>query len=220
VECQVRLLTVEFGPIKSVEFIPIAEESGIICFVNSHVLRSACALIRELLSSGCRFESMAVQVSPVMLLQQRFVADVAELLREYNIPEGKLALEIYDSPVMAPVARKVMERLNDLGVELILGGFDFGPSGFKNMMTMPVDAIKLGRHFIWQLETNPRSGPVIEALIQAAGRLGIKLIAEGVETEQQNSLLTRYKCPYRQGFYYSPSVDLTELRQILEREDG
>jgi len=216
IEAQVRLLTLEFGPIKAADFEPIAEASGIICFFNRHVLDKICALIRVFLDEGQEFESIAVNISPVMFIQQSFVSEVAALLEQYRIPKKKLALDIRPSPMIAPCARAVMERLSALGVEIVFTSFDRDYAGFRDILTLPLDFIKMGRPLVWQMETNPRSGPIIESIISMAGNLGINVIAEGVETEQQHIALNRYNCPYRQGFYYSQSVELSEMRRLLK----
>ena len=215
IECASRLLTVEFGPVRQSEFLPLAEESGVAYFVNMHVIRRACRAIQELTAKGVQFESMSVELSPVLLPQRGFVNEVAALLDEYRVPYKKLALEVYDHPMSAHCIRPVVEKLSSLGVEIVLGGVDFGFSGLRDILTLPVDAIKLGRMSVWQLETNPRSGAVVQGLIQIAASLGIKLIAEGVETDYQNSLLGRYRCPYRQGLYYSHSLSIAELEELF-----
>lgn len=215
IECQTRLLTVEFGPVNFSEYGPIAEESGIACFVNLHVIQRVCALIRRLLDEGLAFESISVQVSPTLFVQRGFTGEMAALMKEYRIPPKKLGLEVYETPLVSHLAKEVMDKLSALGAELVFNSLDFGYASFRDLLTLPIDVIKLKRLFIWQLETNPRSGPIIEGLIHMAEKLGIKLVAEGVETVQQNDLLTRYGCNYRQGFYFSPSVTLDELRELL-----
>ena len=216
IECYPRLLTVEFGPVKATEFLPLAEESGVACFVNMYVVRRACEAIRQLLDEGIVFESLSVQISPVMLIQRGFTDEVAQLLGSHNIPSKKLAFEIREDPMTAHCIRSVMEKLVALGVEIVLSGADYGLGGLRDVIALPINAVKLGRLSVWQIETNPRSGAVIEGLVQICENLGIKLIASGVETQYQNSLLSRYHCPYRQGLYYSPAISLPEIKTMLQ----
>ena len=217
IECHPRLLTVEFGPVQSSEFLPLAEESGVAYFVSMHVIRRACAVIASLVEAGYEFESLAIPVPSMLLIQRGFEEGLAALLSQYKIPYKKLALEIRDEPLTAPYIRPVLEKLSSLGVEIVLGRFNFGLSNMQDLLSLPIDAVKLGRRFVWQLETSAhsRSGALVEGLVRIAANLGVKLIAEGVETAHQSALLERYRCPYRQGFYYTPAVDLNELKALL-----
>lgn len=217
VECQTRLLTVEFGPVKVAEYGPIAEEIGIATYVNLHVIRRVCTLIRQLLDEGYDFESVSVQVTPVMFVQQSFPDQLEALIREYSIPPKKLGLEVYENPLVSHLSKEVTDRLSGLGAEIIFNSLEFGSASFRDLLTLPIDVLKLKRQFIWLLETNPRSQPVIEGLIHMARGLGVKLVAEGVETDQQNDILNRYVCDYRQGFYYSPTVNVFELKELLAK---
>ena len=108
-----------------------------------------------------------------------------------------------------------MQTLKDLGVELILNEFGSGYSGISTILDLPVDTLKLERLFVWQLETNPKSRYIMEGLIRMARDLNLTIIAEGVETENQVTLLTEAGCNYQQGFYYSPTLEKQALLQIL-----
>jgi EAL domain-containing protein (putative c-di-GMP-specific phosphodiesterase class I) len=112
---------------------------------------------------------------------------------------------------------EVLQKLSALGIELVLNDFGTGYSGINNILDLPVQALKLERMFVWQLETNPRSGALIEGLIQIAQNLGLNLIAEGVETENQVTLLKKYGCKLEQGFYYSATVASERLCEVLGR---
>ncbi len=216
-DCYPRILSVDFGLICAPEFMGIAEDSGLIGPINMYIIRRACAEIRALIDAGVTFESIAAPVAPLMFLQKSFTDDVRGLMAEYKIPEKKLALEFSESAFINLFSRVnvAMQELSEMGAELVLNEFGTGYSGITNMIDLPVDAVKLERMFIWQLETNPRSAVLVKGLIQIANELGLKLIAEGVETENQLSLLSEYGCPYEQGFYYSATVDAPELAHML-----
>ena len=102
-----------------------------------------------------------------------------------------------------------------MGVELILNDFGSGYSGVSSILELPVDVLKLERMFVWQLETNPRAADLIEGLVHIAIRLGLKIIAEGVETDHQVDQLNAFGCSYRQGFYYAPTVESDLLSKVL-----
>lgn len=216
-EIYLRLFTVEFGIVNSAEFLPIAEDSGQICALNSYAIRRACELIRDLMAEGKDFESISVPISPVQFLQERFPHEVCQAIEEFGIPHKKLAFEITESILISSFSRVhlVMDELSEMGVEFVLNEFGTGFSGINNLLSLPVDVLKLERLFMWQLETNPMSGHVIEGLISIAKKLGLKLIAEGVETDNQVALLSKYGCDYQQGFYYSPTVGADELKELF-----
>lgn len=216
-ECYFRLLTPDFGPVQAAEFIPIAEDSGMICALNASIIERVCAVISRLCGTGVEFESIAVPISPVQFLQEQFVDDMQSLMSRYGIPKGKLAFEVTESVLVNAfgLVNVTMQYLSGLGIELVLNEFGTGYSGINNILDLPIDVVKLERLFIWQLETNPKSGFLIEGLIRIADNLGLKLIAEGVETQNQLDLLTQFGCRYAQGFYYSPTVDAAGLETLL-----
>lgn len=214
-----RLHTPEFGIIGASEFLPIAEDTGLICTINQHVIRAACRLIRELLEEQVEFEGIAVLLSPIQLLQEHFVEDVGRLLEEYGIPAEKLGFEVTESTFINSfsIANINMQELSGLGVKLILNEFGTGYSGINNILSLPVDILKMERLFVWEMETDPRSDYLFEGLIRIAHNLGLKVTAEGVETENQNTKLRQYGCDYQQGFYYSATVEASELKGLLGR---
>ncbi|WP_066459778.1 bifunctional diguanylate cyclase/phosphodiesterase [Anaerotruncus rubiinfantis] len=216
-EGYLRLFSPELGVLSAQEFLPVAEELGLICAVNEFELRRACKLIKELLAEKKDFETIAVLISPIMFLQEHFPDDVRAMLKEYDIPANKLAFEITESVLIDSFARVniVMQELSDMEIEFVLNEFGTGYSGINNILSLPIDVLKLERLFVWQLEENPRSGYIIQGLIQIAHNLGLKLIAEGVETENQIQRLAEYGCRYEQGFYYSPTVDVLGLKELL-----
>ena len=163
------------------------------------------------------YESIAIAVSPVLLLQENFVDTVRRMIETYQIPSGKLAIEIDEYALaMDPVILEiVMQQLKELGVELILNNFGSGYSGISKILELPVDTLKFERMFMWQLETNPKSEPIVECLIKAADKLGKRLIAEGVETQRQLDILAKFGCEYQQGYYYAPTIPQELLDGVL-----
>lgn len=216
-ECYLRLFTEDFGMLSADQFMPIAENSGLICAVNTLVIRKTCEMIKLLLEQNRAFETVAVPVSPVLFLQENFDENLESLLQHYQIPPEKLALEVTESTLINSYSsiNIMMQNLANLGIELILTDFGTGYSGINNILNLPVSALKLDRLFVWQLETNPRSGALIGGLVSIANNLGIKTIAEGIETENQKHMLEGFGCPYQQGFYYSATVEAEQLPELF-----
>lgn len=216
-ELYMRIFIKGLGLIGAGEFLPVAEDSGQIKSIQYYGLKKVCQCISELLIKGCEFESVALPISPVLLLQEDLPEEVECSLKEYGIPEGKLALEIQESALTMGYlnANITLQKLKSMGVELILNEFGSGYSGISTILDLPVDTLKLERLFVWQLETNKKSRYIMEGLIRMAKDLDITIIAEGVETENQVSILTEAGCDFQQGFYYSPTLEKEALLQIL-----
>ncbi|MEG2174229.1 MAG: GGDEF domain-containing phosphodiesterase [Oscillospiraceae bacterium] len=219
-DCYLRMVSPELGIVSAAELIPVAEDSGQICAINRYAIRAVCCQIRRLLKEKIGFESISMPVSPMQLLQEHFVEDMAEILREYRIPQGYFSIELAESAMINSIGRisMIMQELSAIGVEIVLNDFGTGYFGIHNILDFPVDVVKLDRLFVWQLETNPRSGHLIEGLIHIAHNLGLKLIAEGVETGNQVALLMAYGCRYEQGFYYSATVEPDALSTLLGKK--
>ena len=143
--------------------------------------------------------------------------EVGRVIRTYDIPAGKLAIEVEEYAVsMAYVNIMVlMQELEELGVELILNNFGSGYSGLARILELPVDTLKFDRMFVWQLETDSQSAPVLEGLTQIAHKIGKQLIAEGVETQNQTDVLRKFGCHLQQGFYFSPTLPEKDLFAVL-----
>ncbi|MDF2889567.1 MAG: diguanylate cyclase/phosphodiesterase [Lacrimispora sp.] len=219
-ELSMRIFIKGLGLIGAGEFMTVAEDSGQIRALLYYALEKVCQCIRQAEDDGCEFESIALPVSPVLFLQEDFIDEVARIMNVYQVPQGKLALELKESALtMGYLNFNIMlQKLSDMGVELILNDFGSGYSSISASLDLPVHTVKLERLFIWQLETNEKSRHIIEGLIRMAGDLHLSIIAEGVETENQVSVLTEAGCNYQQGFYYSPPLKQANLMKILGKD--
>ena len=216
-EYYMRMFVKDIGMVGSAEFVPIAEDTGQISSVEYYALERVAQEIAELEKKGIAYESIAVPVSPVLIIQENFVDTVQRMIEKYQIPSGKLAVEIdeYALTTTPVIIEIVMQQLKNLDVELILNNFGSGYSGISKILELPVDTLKFERMFMWQLETNPKSEPIVECLIKAADKLGKRLIAEGVETQRQLDILAKFGCEYQQGYYYAPTIPQELLDGVL-----
>jgi len=216
-----RLISPEFGVIQQAEFIPIAEESGLIYMVSQYAVNKACELISQLCSLGVDFETIAIPVSPIQFQQDRFVDDVRASITASGIPANKLAFEVTESVALNALSSSQarMYELDEMGIEIIFTEFGTGYSGINNIMSLPVNTVKLERMMTWQIDNDPRGAKLAAGLIYIAKNLDIRVIAEGVETETQVKSLKEYECDYQQGFYYSPTLTPEELVGVLQRND-
>lgn len=216
-EFYMRIFIKDLGMIGSSEVLPIAEDSGQIRAIEYYALDQVGRCISNLMKKGVEFESIALPVSSVLFLQEDFLDEVQRVIKTYEIPRGKLAIEISESAITTAFLNIniMLQALSDLGVELVLNDFGSGYSGITTILEFPVDTVKLERLFVWQLETNPRSRHIIEGLIGITKNLDLNIIAEGVETPNQVEILSNAGCTYQQGFYYAPTLEEEPLTKVM-----
>ncbi len=216
-EYYMRIFIQDIGLVGANEFIPIAEDSGQIRAVGYFALNQVGNFISGLVAAKKDFDYISLSVSPVLLLQEDFLEEVERVMKIYQIPNGKLMLEI-EEDVLANASFNIntmMQDLSDIGVKLVLKNFVSSYSSITSLLDLPVHSLKLERPFICQMETNPKSLYVVEGLIHIARNLELTSIAEGVETQKQVDALNCFECPYQQGFYYSPTVTQDVLHQVI-----
>ncbi|RGY97463.1 bifunctional diguanylate cyclase/phosphodiesterase [Clostridium sp. AM58-1XD] len=216
-EYYMRIFVKGIGMVGAAEFLPIAEDSGQIRAVEYYALERVGACIKRLMDEEKEFDSIALPVSSVLFLQEDFLDKIHEIMDTYEIPRGKLAIELQEDAFTTAYLNinVLLQELSDMGIELILNNFGSGMSSVAGILELPINSLKLERMFIWQLETNPKASFVIHGLIEIARELELNIIAEGVETEKQIETLTSSGCLYQQGFYYSPTLDEDILIRII-----
>lgn len=217
-ELYLRIFVKGLGFVGAPEFTPVAEDSGQIRTLEYFALEHLGACIAELVEKGIEFESVSTRISSLMLLQDDFLHKIETILRRYQIPAGKMALEFSENAYITSPANMsiALQSLSEMGVEIILNDFGSGFSSISSLLDLPVDTVKFERMFIWQLESNPQARIMVDGLIQMARNLGLKMIAEGVETQHQLKILNRADCLYQQGFHYSPTVEKPVLMQLMD----
>ncbi len=183
------------------DFIPIAEDSGLIIRLGRSVLRQACAAATRWPAEAVTAR-VAVNVSAVELRHADYATDVLQTLRDTGLPADRLELEITETQwvVQTAVTSAALRTLTQAGVHLVLDDFGTGYSAFSHLADMPVTGVKIDRSFIAALTTDPRSASIVRAILRMAAELDLEVTAEGVETQEQLSLLNEHDCPRAQGF--------------------
>ncbi len=217
-ELYLRIFVKGLGFIGAPEFTPIAEDSGQIRTLEYFALEHLGTCIASMLEKNIEFESVSTQISSLMLQQEDFLSKIEIILRRYKIPAGKLALEFSGNTYATSLTKisEVLHTLSEMGVEIILNDFGSGLFSITNLLQYPVDTVKLERMFICQLENNPQARIMVDSLVHMASNLGLKVIAEGVESHHQIKILNRADCLYQQGFYYSPTLEKHHLLQLMD----
>lgn len=205
VEALVRWADPERGLVSPLQFIGIAEETGLIVPLGEWVLNEACAQARRWLDAGWGEIPVAVNLSARQFQEPELDQVVARALQSTGCPPRLLQLEITESSIMEPVeeALQTMQRLTALGVQLAIDDFGTGYSSLSQLKRFPVRKLKIDRSFVNDLGSNDRGEVLVDAIVALAQKLGLRTVAEGVETEHQAQWLARLGCDELQGYLFS-----------------
>jgi EAL domain-containing protein (putative c-di-GMP-specific phosphodiesterase class I) len=217
VEALVRWDCPQLGSLGPAEFIPIAEESAsLIVSIDDWTLRTACRQVRAWTDEGLPVR-LAVNVSRCQLKQSDFARRIAEVLNETGLDSRQLQMELTENGVIGEdlVTLSQLRELKNLGVSLAIDDFGIGSSALGYLRKFPVDTLKIDRSFIANIAKNHHDDAFVSAVIAMAHCLGIRVVAEGVETEEQLTFLRQHDCDEAQGYLFAKSLSPDALRQFM-----
>lgn len=224
-EALVRWQHPEHGRMLPLKFIPAAERSGMIVPIGAWVLRTACRTLARWHQQGHTSLHMAVNVSAREVQAPGFIELVTGALEEFGVPGSALELELTESVATKEPERSahVLRQLRDLGVRLAIDDFGTGYSSLLRLKQMPISVLKIDRYFIRDITTNDNDASIVRAVVQMAHSLGLTVVAEGVETQQQLSVLRNIPsppvshavCDYVQGYLISKPLPLQAADAML-----
>lgn len=216
-EALLRWHSSSFGPVSPFEFIPIAEETGLIIPIGEWALREACRQTRTWLDLGLMPLRVAVNLSTRQFRQASLIDVVTDALSESGLPAASLELEITESAFIDDVDEAVAtcRRLKALGVKLSLDDFGTGYSSLAYVSRFPFDKLKIDQGFVHDIVENPVNAAIATAAIVMARSLNLSVLAEGVETEAQASFLRSRNCDAMQGYLFSPALAEAEFARLL-----
>ena len=206
------------GPISPLEFIPIAEESGLIRTLGRWVFRRACEDLKALQTRyGSHNFHMSVNLSPRQVLDPNLARDVVEALEDTGVEPGRLHVELTEGVLVerGDSARDALIQLRQTGVRLVIDDFGTGYSALSYLTRLPVDGVKIDRSFVKELDAATPEAAIVAAVISLARELGLHVIAEGVETEEQAERLRELGCPLAQGYYFGRPTPAEYLNLLL-----
>lgn len=205
------------GSIPPTTFIPIAEETGLIVPIGDWVLREACRQIARWSEAGLGMHTIAVNVSALQLFRGDLVRRLREILAEMHVPAHRLELELTESMLMANPEQSIstLTQIKALGVHLSVDDFGTGYSSLAYLKRLPIDTLKIDKTFVGDLTTDPDDEAIVSTVIMMAHSLGLDVIAEGVETNDQLRYLTEQKCDEVQGNLISSPLDADRILQFL-----
>ena len=220
VEALVRWQHPEHGIISPLRFIGLAEESGLIVPLGDWVLHTACRQNRVWQDAGLAPITISVNVSPRQFEEKRLVERVAIALQESGLDAHYLELEVTESLIMRDLAQSVekMRELEAMGISLSIDDFGTGYSSLSALKSFPIARLKIDKSFVSELADNADDQAIAMAVISLAHKLHLRVIAEGVETEQQCSFLRDNDCDEMQGYLFSPPVPASRIHFLLEEQ--
>ena len=206
------------------QFIPIAEDCGLIVPIGRWVLREACRQMRAWQLAGLAPLCVAINISAVELRAPDFVSSVRTMLTETGLEPRYLELELTETGLMEDSRlikesrsfADVLKELKEIGVLLALDDFGTGYSSLSHLKRFPIDTLKIDRSFVRDLTTDEDDAGIVTAVIGMGKSLHMRVVAEGVETREQLAMLQEYGCPQGQGYYFSRPVPAVEFGHLLK----
>ncbi|HEY0818545.1 MAG TPA: EAL domain-containing protein [Rhizobacter sp.] len=220
VEALLRWHNAELGPVSPAKFIPVAEDTGLIVHIGRWVLKTACLQNVAWQKQGLPPINMAVNLSVRQFADEHLLDDVTAILQETGMAPHLLELEITEGMIVHNVDRaiKLLTAIKQLGVRLAIDDFGTGYSSLGQLKNFPIDTLKVDRSFIRDLATDSEDKAITSAIIAMGKTLSLTVVAEGVETAEQQDFLREQACDEMQGYYFSKPVAPEEFAALLGKE--
>ncbi|MGR8952495.1 MAG: putative bifunctional diguanylate cyclase/phosphodiesterase, partial [Gammaproteobacteria bacterium] len=201
-------------------FIPVAEDSGLIVEIGKWILRSSCEQMKRWLEEAIPLPQISVNISARQFNDPDFLRLVEEALSDSGLPPEHLELEITESMLIGDIRRIELQlkRLKKMGIKLALDDFGTGYSSLSYLKNFPVDVLKIDQSFIREMTHDSRDANIARAIIEMGHSLGQKIVAEGVETEEQLRYLVRRECDIIQGYFFSPPLPGPKMSDLLHSQ--
>ena len=220
-EALVRWQHPERGLLSPGEFIPAAEESGLIVPLGEWVIEEACRQNKAWQDQGLLSIPVSVNLSFRQFFQRNLKDKISEILRQTGLHPRYLELEITESMTMdVDRASQYLSELNELGVHISIDDFGTGYSSFHYLKNLPIARLKIDRSFVRDIEQDPSDAAIVAAIISMAHNLQLQVIAEGVETKDQVHFLRSHRCDEMQGYYGSPPLSSVSVQSLLQEKNN
>ncbi len=218
-EALLRWVDSEMGPVAPDEFIPIAEQCGLITRIGHWVFHEACKQVRAWQDAGYAEIRMSINASANQLRDANWVKNVSESLRETGISPGCLELEITETTIMSnePQTIATLTELSDMGLGIVLDDFGTGYSSLSHLRSLPINRVKIDRSFVSEISDSEEGSALVGGIVVLAHGLKLEVVAEGVETHEQANFLREVGCDELQGYLISGAVKASEFERLLTR---
>lgn len=217
-EALLRVYHPRMGLLSPREFIPVAEETGLINELGDWVLRKACQFNKSLIDNGISPYAVSVNISPVQINHYNFFNTLSQILEETQLPPQYLELELTESTLVSSIidTATIIKRMQEIGVKVALDDFGTGYSSLNYLAKMNIHTLKIDKSFINNICVNDKELSMVHTIIRLAHHLGIQVVAEGVEHPAQLVLLKEIKCDIVQGFVFSQPLLSNDLMHLLQ----
>lgn len=221
VESLIRMNDTPIGPIYPNEFIPIAEESGIIIELTYVILEKVCRFVKEALAMEIPFQCVHVNFSPLQFSQPDLEERVMEIIREYEIPSDKIKIEFTESAIAEStnVVIAFSQKMKEYGIKMGLDDFGTGYSNMSTVMSIPFHAIKMDKSLVHKAMEDQKASGMIQGMITAFHSLDLQVVAEGVETKEQLDKVLSFGVDQIQGYYFSKPLPKQAALEFLKQEN-
>ncbi|MEM7409716.1 MAG: EAL domain-containing protein [Myxococcota bacterium] len=216
-EALLRWRNAELGTVAPKEFIPVAEDFGLIGPIGTWVIENVCEHLNRWRAAGLPIVPVSINVSPQQFTQMDLTATIASALESYDLPPSWLEVELTESVILEQDdnTTSALRTLQTIGVRIALDDFGTGYSSLSYLNRVPLDVLKMDRNFVRDIHLDPGAEGVVSAVISMAHSLSLEVIAEGVDCDEQIEILQRMGCDQIQGFVFGPAVSENEFTQIL-----
>jgi diguanylate cyclase (GGDEF)-like protein/PAS domain S-box-containing protein len=206
------------GLVPPAKFIPVAEDCGLIVPIGNWVLREACRQARTWIDTGLPLGTMAVNISALEFRDEHFLDGVFTILKETGLDPKYLELELTESVLMkhAEATEAILKTLKAKGVQVAVDDFGTGYSSLSYLRKFPIDALKIDQSFVRQITTTPEETTIVTAVIGMGRSLKLRVVAEGVETQEELAFLRSHQCEEAQGYYFSHPVSPEQFAHLLK----
>jgi EAL domain-containing protein (putative c-di-GMP-specific phosphodiesterase class I) len=228
VEALLRWNNEILNQVSPAEFIPIAESTGAIIDIGWFVFEKAFEefvdICKEIVEKDNKYSQknrfrLSINVSILQLSNENFLDHLFDIINKYDCKNAKLMLEITETLIIANLDKigAILEKIRQSGIEISLDDFGTGYSSLSYLSKLPINELKIDQSFIHGITTEKNNLTLVKSILTLGNSLGIKVLAEGVETEEEFNLLNKYKCKYIQGYYFSKPLDKTNLLKYLKK---
>jgi EAL domain-containing protein (putative c-di-GMP-specific phosphodiesterase class I) len=205
------------GELSPQTFIPIAEETGVIVDISRWVLREACTKAARMRRDGASDFRISVNLSPRDFYEQDLAATLAAVLSETGLPPEALDLEVTENVLLNDLALETLNRIAKMRVNIVVDDFGTGYSSLSYIKRLPVRAIKIDKSFIDDVALDSYDQGIVKAIATLGNTLGLRLIAEGIESESQYEFLRSLRCEHAQGYFFHRPQPWSSLVSLMER---
>jgi EAL domain-containing protein (putative c-di-GMP-specific phosphodiesterase class I) len=206
------------GLLSPAQFIPVAEDCGLIVPIGNWVLHEACLQARAWMDAGLPRITMAVNISAIEFRQEDFLPGIFAILEDAGLDPKFLELELTESVLMknSERAQDILKALRTRGVQLAVDDFGTGYSSLSYLTKFPIHDLKIDQSFVRQITSSPQETTIVTAVIAMCRSLRLRVVAEGVETQAEMAFLQAHECDEAQGYYFSRPVPPRQFAQLLE----